>query len=130
MHGEGAKVLISFYDVSHRKSTDVVLQKTIERRGVNAMFWSPIGRFLLLAGLPNLNGALEFWNCEEFELVATAEHFMLTDVEWDPSGRYVATFASALRHQVCCSLVSSVNILIVLDGKWICNLGFPRSSII
>lgn len=34
-------------------------------------------------------------------LVATTEHYGVTDVDWDPSGRYVATSASAWRHTVC-----------------------------
>jgi hypothetical protein len=36
-----------------------------------------------------LNGQLEFFNVDEFETMATAEHFMATDVEWDPTGEAV-----------------------------------------
>ena len=34
------------------------------------------------------------------QLMATAEHYGITDVEWDPTGRYVASVASVFRHQV------------------------------
>jgi translation initiation factor 3 subunit B len=33
-------------------------------------------------------------------LLGTSDHYGVTDVEWDPSGRYLATSASAWRHQV------------------------------
>lgn len=33
------------------------------------------------------------------ETMATGEHFMATDVEWDPTGRYIATSVTHV-HQV------------------------------
>ena len=41
--------------------------------------------------LQGMNGQLEFFNVDEFEPMSAAEHFMCTDVEWDPTGRFVAT---------------------------------------
>ena len=35
-----------------------------------------------------MNGQFEFFNVDEMETMATAEHFMATDVEWDPTGRW------------------------------------------
>jgi len=32
---------------------------------------------------------LEFYNVDELKTMATAEHFMARDIEWDPTGRYV-----------------------------------------
>lgn len=58
-----------------------------------------MGHNIVLAGLKNLNGQLEFFNVDELETLSTAEHFMATDVEWDPTGRYVATSVSA-SHQM------------------------------
>jgi translation initiation factor 3 subunit B len=59
---------------------------------------------------------LEFWdldfNTEEvgrkeggessggIQQLGTADHYGVTDVEWDPSGRALATSASAWRHTV------------------------------
>lgn len=34
------------------------------------------------------------------QLLGTADHYGVTDVEWDPSGRYLATSASAWTHTV------------------------------
>lgn len=54
---------------------------------VNALYWSPAGKFLVLAGLKNFNGQFEFFNVDDLETMGTGEHFMATDVEWDPTGR-------------------------------------------
>ena len=40
--------------------------------------------------------------------LGTADHYALTDAEWDPSGRYLATSASAWRHTVSFALVTEV----------------------
>lgn len=42
------------------------------------------------------------------ESIAVEEHFMCTDVEWDGTGRQVATWVSAWKHQVPCPLFSSL----------------------
>jgi translation initiation factor 3 subunit B len=39
------------------------------------------------------------------QLIGTADHYGVTDVEWDPSGRYLATSASAWTHTVSVFLV-------------------------
>jgi hypothetical protein len=37
---------------------------------------------------------IQMLQVDEMETMATAEHFMATDVDWDPTGRYVATVVS------------------------------------
>lgn len=37
--------------------------------------------------------------------MGTAEHYGVTDIEWDPSGRYVVTSASTWRHRVCLTIL-------------------------
>ena len=43
-----------------------------------------------------MDGQLEFYDAEspDFTLMASPEHSMATDLEWDPSGRYVVTSVS------------------------------------
>ena len=36
-----------------------------------------------------MNGVLEFIDTSDFTTMGLGEHFMCTDVEWDPTGRYV-----------------------------------------
>lgn len=55
-------------------------------KAVNGIHWSPNGHNIVLSGLKALNGQLEFFNVDEFEILAAAEHFMATNVEWDPTG--------------------------------------------
>ncbi|KAL7752288.1 Translation initiation factor 3 subunit b [Sorochytrium milnesiophthora] len=95
--------------------------KALTNKSINSLFWSPRGRYIVLAGLRNLTeGSLEFWDTtanetpghqhqqqtitsktaagvdvitkkevESIQMMASGEHFMASDVTWDPTGRYV-----------------------------------------
>eukprot|EP00897_Mesotaenium_endlicherianum_P005996 jgi/Mesen1/5424/ME000027S04793 len=77
----------------------VVKLATLKGKQVNALLWSPQGRYIVLAGLKGFNGQLEFFSVDDMETMATGEHFMATDVEWDPTGRFVATAVTSV-HQM------------------------------
>ncbi|EYU40305.1 hypothetical protein ABFS82_02G135200 [Erythranthe guttata] len=97
IHGEHPKPDVSFYSMRSATNTGRVSKlATIKGKQANALFWSPTGRFIILAGLKTLNGQLEFYNVDELETMAQAEHFMATDVEWDPTGRYVVTAVTSV----------------------------------
>ena len=49
---------------------------------------------------PSMSGILEFVDTSDMTVMAQTEHFMATDVEWDPTGRYVATAVSWWGHKV------------------------------
>ncbi|KAL6278954.1 hypothetical protein ACE6H2_022555 [Prunus campanulata] len=88
---------VSFYSMRSGHNTGRVSKlATLKGKQANALFWSPSGRFIILAGLKGFNGQLEFYNVDELETMATAEHFMATDIEWDPTGRYVATAVTSV----------------------------------
>ncbi|KAK9058225.1 hypothetical protein SSX86_023065 [Deinandra increscens subsp. villosa] len=93
IHGDNPRPDVSFYSV---KGGKVLKLTTLKQKQANALFWSPTGRFIILAGLKGFNGQLEFYNVDELETMATAEHFMATDIEWDPTGRYVATSVTSV----------------------------------
>jgi len=98
IHGENAsKPDISFYEMAGKKLNHVA---TLEKRPANSLFWSPRGDFIVLAGLRNLNGVLEFYNVNDKETMSNEEHMMCTNVDWDPSGRFVTTTVSAWHHQL------------------------------
>lgn len=64
------------------------------------------------------------------QLLGTADHYGVTDVEWDPSGRYLATSASAWTHTVRKDLWSYIlyyklYIHFILARERLCYLGFP-----
>lgn len=55
------------------------------------------GKYLVLAGFKGLgpdsgmNGQLEFVSADDLEVLEAAEHFLASVIEWDPTGRYIAT---------------------------------------
>lgn len=94
LHGDGPRPSFSIYAMKVDLKTTV---KGVELVGIqpnkqaNQIHWSPQGKYLVLGGLKGMNGQLEFFNADEFEPMSAAEHFMCTDIEWDPTGRFVAT---------------------------------------
>ncbi|XP_039114285.1 eukaryotic translation initiation factor 3 subunit B-like [Dioscorea cayenensis subsp. rotundata] len=97
IHGDGPRPDVSFYSMRSAQNTGRVSKLvTLKSKQANTLYWSPGGRFILLAGLKGFNGQLEFYNVDELETMATGEHFMATDIEWDPTGRYVATAVTSV----------------------------------
>ncbi|KAL9096189.1 MAG: hypothetical protein Q9165_001712 [Trypethelium subeluteriae] len=91
------------------------LIKTIDKKNSNAIYWSPKGRFVVVATVhSNQSFDLDFWDLDfegekeekdkdltaNLQLMATGDHYGVTDIEWDPSGRYVITSASVWKHQM------------------------------
>jgi translation initiation factor 3 subunit B len=89
--------------------------RTLEKKNSNAIYWSPKGRFVVIATIHSQqNSDLDFFDVDfegekpesdkdltaNLQLMNTADHYGVTDVEWDPSGRYVASWASFWRHQM------------------------------
>jgi translation initiation factor 3 subunit B len=104
IHGDSPKISVSFYKVETAAKAHelgkIVCRKTLEKKAVNALFWSPAGQYIILAGLGNLNGTLEFFDTSDMTTLAMGDHFMCTDVAWDPSGRFVTTSVSAWHKQM------------------------------
>lgn len=95
----GPKQLMNFYKVELSTSQHpITLLKSVEAK-VNHCSWSPKGRFCVLVGLRGLQGTLQFWDSEDMTMIGSGEHYMLTDIDWDPTGRYVATSVSYHRVQ-------------------------------
>ncbi|KAL8278171.1 hypothetical protein RQP46_009344 [Phenoliferia psychrophenolica] len=114
-HGQVAagvllKTSVAFYGFDSRKG-DFLQLKTFDNKTSNTVYWSPKGRHCLIATLgSNSKFDVEFWDMDldtegekidekdkagsGIRLLTTVEHYGLTDIEWDPSGRYVATSAS------------------------------------
>jgi translation initiation factor 3 subunit B len=86
--------------------------------------WSPKGRNVVLASVGlSSKSELEFWDLDfhldegtrregtqakedwgsGIQSLGTADHYGVTDIEWDPSGRYLATSASVWQHSVSLS---------------------------
>ncbi|SPN96571.1 probable Eukaryotic translation initiation factor 3 subunit B [Cephalotrichum gorgonifer] len=87
--------------------------RTLEKKNSNAIYWSPRGRFVVVATVHNTQSSdLDFFDLDfegekpeaekdftaNLQLMNTGDHYGVTDVEWDPSGRFVATWASSWKH--------------------------------
>ncbi|KAF5939810.1 hypothetical protein HYC85_020977 [Camellia sinensis] len=97
IHGDNPRPDISFYSMHSAHNNGWVSKLTTLRgKPANALYWSPVGHFIVLAGFKGFNGQLEFYNVDELETMVMAEHFMATDIEWDPTGRYVATSVTSV----------------------------------
>jgi translation initiation factor 3 subunit B len=100
IHGENPRITASFYQLEERTLGKVTLLKSLEKKTCNTISWAPNGQFCVLAGLRSMNGVLEFIDTEDMTTMNTGEHYMATDVEWDPTGRYVMTGVSWWAHKV------------------------------
>lgn len=117
------KVQIKIWKLNQDGQGKVASLPVVERTTMyNSIFWSPTGRYLVLAQMKkgsSSGGSLEWLdvNGDSFtetnkynpkkkqELnkpvsVATGNHQFVTDLEWDPTGRYVVSSASALYHKM------------------------------
>lgn len=112
------KTAVSFFAPEKTKSGaagNFRLVRTVEKKTSNGIYWSPKGRFVVVATVHSQqNFDMDFWDMDfegekpesekdlaaNLQLMKTAEHFGMTDVDWDPTGRYVVSSASAWTHQL------------------------------
>lgn len=100
-----------------QKKGDFKLLKVLDNSTANTLFWSPKGRHLVAAtmgssakadlqwydvdfGLETRQGQPANDPSEEVVKIGEGEHVGMTDLEWDPSGRYVVTSGSVWRQPV------------------------------
>lgn len=90
--------VVAVYQVKTLNPIGVTHLKTLEHKGqVNSIFWSPHGQFVVCAGLKTASsGTLIFVDCSQSDssIMNVQEHTGVTDVEWDPTGRFVMTGVS------------------------------------
>ncbi len=119
------KTSVAFFCPERAKGPTVgnfKLIRTVEKKNSNAIYWSPKGRFVVVGTVHSQQSFdLDFWDLDfegertdpdkdltaNLQLMATADHYGVTDVEWDPTGRYVATSASMWKSAVSLSSISA-----------------------
>jgi len=87
---------VSFYSMQNDKLS---LLKTLEKKQASHLYWYPEGRYLVIAGLRAMNGILEFYDAASLQSLHSDQHPSCTDIQWDPTGRYVSTFISFWRNK-------------------------------
>lgn len=96
---------LSFYAVERKKNiqTGWKVVKTFDKKPTTSIYWSPKGRFAATSnfGVPGSSvAALEFWDFENTETatnvvqISSGEYYGIVDMEWDPSGRFVAIWSN------------------------------------
>lgn len=111
--GAVIKYTVSFYHPDPKKG-DFTAFKHLEGKVANTLMWSPRGRHIVLATMGSAAKCdIEFWDLDftladtdkkevtdpgaNVQQLAVVEHYGVTDMAWDPSGRYLASWASAWR---------------------------------
>jgi translation initiation factor 3 subunit B len=112
------KTTVHFFCPEKAKGNQVgnfKLIRSVDKKNNNAIHWSPNGRFVVVATvLSQQSFDLDFYDFDyegdkdekdkdltaNLALMNTAEHYGVTDIDWDPSGRFVATSASVWKHRV------------------------------
>lgn len=111
------KTAVSFFAPEKAKGNvtgPFKLVKTIDKKNSNGIYWSPKGRFVVVATVSvQQHSDIDFYDLdyegekpEEINLAAnlmlmnTEDHYGMTDIEWDPTGRFVVTSASMWTHQM------------------------------
>lgn len=144
------KTAVSFYCPEKIKGPgtgNFKLIRTVDKQNSNGIYWSPRGRFVVVATVSvQAHFDIGFWDLDyegdkpeneahlsaNLMLMNTAEHYGMTEVIWDPTGRYVVTAASVWTHSVSLGsvpfpIVLSTNVLGV-DGKWVQTLDILRPT--
>lgn len=87
--GQKPKLLI--YQLG-KETCDQIVSLDLPSNSFNNMFWAPEGQYFVIAGIGQ--GDLMFGGItpdNKLEILFKDEHYMVTNVEWDPSSRYVLT---------------------------------------
>lgn len=92
---DGHRPKIIFYKLGTEKCEEVARLDLPVASSYTNIFWAPLGQYFVLAGMgAGTNGDLLFGGLmpdNKLEILHKEDHFMLTQVEWDPSSRYVIT---------------------------------------
>ncbi|KAI3098448.1 hypothetical protein CBS147333_9083 [Penicillium roqueforti] len=111
------KTAVSFFTPEKKGSQtgNFKLLRTIENKTSNAIYWSPKGRFVVVATVHSqINFGLDFWDMDfegeknenerdlaaNLQLLKTVDHYGVTNIDWDPTGRYVVSSASVWTHSM------------------------------
>jgi translation initiation factor 3 subunit B len=116
--------------------------RTIDKKNCNGIYWSPKGRFVVVATIASQQSFdLDFWDLDyegekpesdkdltaNLQLMSTGDHYGVTDVDWDPTGRYVVTSASMWKQQASSIAIVTLGIrLIYPDRTWLSSIRFQR----
>lgn len=91
------KNIVSLYTMRGPDS-QIQLLRAFERKQLTRLLWSPRGEHLVMASLETTGAFVEFWSMNEMTMLASKEHFLATDIEWDSTGRYAMVWVNTRKH--------------------------------
>ncbi|KAI5959839.1 PRT1 [Candida pseudojiufengensis] len=110
------KNTITFYSPETTKgknaSTKYKPYKKFENKHSNTVIWSPKGRYVVVATISRSSGEIEFFDVSfeddsskktsstNVKLLKTDKYSGMTNISWDPSGRFVTAWSSAWLHAI------------------------------
>jgi len=98
IHGD-LRSSASFYLAKSNPATIVHIKTLEQKNQVNTIYWAPQGGSVVLAGLKTVSsGPLVFVDAssdKDVTVFNNQEHPAVTDVEWDPTGRFVVSYVSS-----------------------------------
>ena len=107
---------ISNFKLIRMFKLDKTDEGAVDKKSLNSIFWSPKGRFVsfnnLGRGITQFD--MEIYDCDyegdnkdinkelnaNIMCVNAGDSYGTTDVEWDPTGRYIVTSSSSWKHGV------------------------------
>ncbi|CAN6878039.1 unnamed protein product [Brassica oleracea] len=91
IYGDEPTLSVSFY--SMKKTPGKVTElTTLSNSQADALFWSPKGNLIVLAGLKV--GKLEFFDVDQLAQISPVANVVANQVAWSKSGKYVATVST------------------------------------
>lgn len=85
-----------------------------------------------------MSGVLEFVDTNDFTSMNVTDHYTCSDVEWDPTGRYVVTAVSFWKTKVVIFFFLKIimrfnffiySVILFLDGYRLLDVVVPRETI-
>jgi len=92
--GEGIRVNVTFYKMGQGQKSGKIETLKVLPLPVTTAIWAPNGSYVVLAAMKtgtSSGGLLVFVDTSDISVITKQEHPDLSDVEWDPTGRYVAS---------------------------------------
>lgn len=95
--GENLRTNVTFYRMGQGQKSGKIETLKVLSQPVNSAIWAPNGNYVVLAAMKmgsNQGGLLLFVDTNDCSIMAKQEHVDLSDVEWDPTGRYVTSYVN------------------------------------
>jgi len=92
--GENMRTNVTFYKMGQGQKSGKIETLKVMAQQVSTAIWSPNGQYVVLAAMKTASspgGQLIFVDTSDMTIMLKQEHLDLSDIEWDPSGRYVTS---------------------------------------